>query len=218
MAITTNAAFLIMPMSLPRDESWSLLREFGPVVLANATFLLVWPLAYESLSPDRSAFAVEVGNFRVLTGMQRAVRTTLETLAIVVAVAITGAIGAAASFFIMLGAGEVYRLQAVTTSPQASSRAYVVEGLWGGATGGTDTQVLVLPAEQRWSESRRGLLLWQCEHVDSIRVGWGSERDLRIQVRLMPGSRLTDYETGYARGGFRVTADSLPALLGSPHR
>jgi len=142
--------------------------------------------------------------------VDRVVRVATETLTAAVALVPVLLVGFFGSFAVGLGTGEDWHVVETFRSASGLNRAYVVYRSWGGAVGGIDSQVYVLPAATEWNERDRGLLLWSGDHIDSVRVVWDSDRALRVQARAQEGISLAEYSQGWSRSGFNVRTEPLP--------
>ena len=209
MAIATLLVVSLFP--LLANEFPTHWLDYLPPVLVFTGFALAWPVLCEWLTPteDRSAPHAELAP-SLPNALGRASHTAVETLVAVAALAPPAIIGFFLMFAIGLGAGEDWRPVQVIASPSGSSKAHVVERLWGGAVGGTDTQVYLLASARTWTGQQRGLLVWSGDHVDSVRVVWDSERRLQVQARMSGGASLVEHTQTWSRSGFNVRTQPLP--------
>ena len=210
MAAVAAVAFGWLPGLVFSDNPSSYWSDVLPLTLCVVGFALTWPLFLEWMMPLNKRLAAASEHPQGPgSAARRAWRTAIETLAAVAAVAPLLLLGFVVSFVVGLNTGEDWHPGLTFPSPTGRAQARVVERHWGGATGGIDTDVFVMPSARQWTERDRGLLVWSGSDIDSVRVVWDTERSLRVQARADSGRALEEHSQAWPRSGFRVRTEPL---------
>jgi hypothetical protein len=179
-----------------------------------AVFALAWMVGYEWLSPAELPAPISAqgpaSGRRSLR--ERITRTPAETLGIAFAAGMT--LTGCTAYVLLAGDAidsSFEHVGAVVSSPDDSSRAFVVRAIDGGFGGGYATKVFLLPRSAKWSHNNQGLLIWSGEEIDSVTVTWDSAHALctRPSDRDMEYARKhreTDLNA-YRRNGYAARTD-----------